>query len=472
MNPIQHAFRVAGIAAVLSAAAMVASSPATLAAPAAAPASGAPGTAAVGNAGAPATRPAPAAVGLAPAAVAKPRNFVVVNGQVGGAIVGVNANAAMQQKASINSYQQSIARLPDGGTHRLDDLLHITLQDGLLKVEAGAIAGLRGQSRVKIEGMDDPAAAKAAWMINVQDMRMRAGMGWVRQSFIAICRYDWDQIEEGQIWCTQLNCNDSYFMITGQGLGSNVYYNQVRAQNQVMLQMREVRPGANKAAVMLHAANLLQLQREHPEEVRKYLAPLLMRLTNRDMLRPGAADIYGVFTEITPAPQIQQTVMALLPRLDDEQFKQREQASADLAKLGIPGVLVAMRLDPAILTEEQKARLESFISTERRRTIDDPDAARKDPLFLLEAMDDEDAAVRTAAKAGLETAMGHPVSFDTTLDHKPRTTAVDALRKDVRKELAARAAATQPATAPAGDAAAAPANAPVNVGGGGRILLR
>ena len=40
---------------------------------------------------------------------------------------------------------------------------------------------------------------------------------------------------------------------------------------------------------------------------------------------------------------------------------------------------------------------------------------RKDVSFLLDGLEDDDPAVRVAAKSCLETAVGHPVAFDTTL---------------------------------------------------------
>jgi antitoxin component of RelBE/YafQ-DinJ toxin-antitoxin module len=199
--------------------------------------------------------------------------------------------------------------------------------------------------------------------------------------------------------------------------------------------------------LQLSAPTLPELQAAYPQEVRHYLSPIFVRLFGRDLVQPGAGDVYSVFSEIPPAPQAQAAVQALLGPLDADAFEQRQAASDELGKLGVPGVLAVLRLDRSKLTQEQKSRCDAFVQTQRHRSIDDPQEARRDPNFLIDALNDDDPAVRAAAKSALEAVVGHAIPFDVSQDAATRQTAIAALEEQVQKELA-KTPATLPAAQP------------------------
>ena len=198
----------------------------------------------------------------------------------------------------------------------------------------------------------------------------------------------------------------------------------------------------------LTASDLLQLHADNPEAVRKYLVPMFVGMTGRNVLRPGAADVYSVFSEIPADPTAAGSVAKLLPALDSELFSYRDAASIDLAKLGTPGVLAALRLNRERLSTEQKARIDSFLATERRRSLDDPTTMRKDIGFLLDALEDDDRMVRLAAKASLEAVTGHRVDFDVSLPAEKRGDAIDTVRLAIKQE--GTATLSSPTTRPHG----------------------
>ena len=119
----------------------------------------------------------------------------------------------------------------------------------------------------------------------------------------------------------------------------------------------------------------------------------------------------------------------LLPQLDADAFEKREAASAELAKLGRGGVLALLRMDLKPLSEEQKARCQGFLNSFRQGGNDDLEQSGGGIRnFLLDAMEDDDAAVRTAAKNQLQKVLGHGVNVDVLAAQDERAKAMDALR--------------------------------------------
>jgi len=358
-------------------------------------------------AAAPATAPAPAQ----PAA----RVNVVINGGPGAA-----NNFADMQRRMVEQQKTYIDSLRPSGTYKQEELIRLDLADGGLKVATSLDTTGRTQRRVNVSD------AAGAWLVSIQDFR-RTNASSV---MLVVNRYDFEKVKPGEYWQTSLNVNDQYVMLQEQGVEGSAWFHQMAGM--ARLNVTSIQNGRGRAVLNFRASTLLQLYNEHPEEVRKYVIPMMLRIGGRNVLQPGAADVYAVFDEIPPDPATVRKLAALLPRLDAELFTDRDAASKDLAKLGPAGVLAAMRLDKSKLSREQKGRLDAFIATDRRRVVDDPLAMRKDTSFLLDALEDDDTAVRLAAKSCLEAAAGHPVTFDTSLAREPRTEAVEVVRKSLQ----------------------------------------
>src|SRR5206468_6084791 len=129
-------------------------------------------------------------------------------------------------------------------------------------------------------------------------------------------------------------------------------------------------------------------------------------------LRPGASDVYSVFTEIAADPQTTARIDELLPDLDSDAFHVRDAAGKQLLEMGPPAVLAALRKDPDELSSEQRAQLGRLISTHRRPVETPATEPRQDPVFLADCLEYDDLSVRQAAKAALEKVLGGPISFD------------------------------------------------------------
>jgi hypothetical protein len=196
------------------------------------------------------------------------------------------------------------------------------------------------------------------------------------------------------------------------------------------------------APVELSANSLEELRSRRPAEYRRYVLPMLLKFLpegTRDPLRPGPADVYAVLHEIRADDRAARRVRELLPLLGDESPSRRDQALSDLRRLGPAAVLAVLRLEPAeldALTAEQKGRLASFLAPHRRPGDAPPDG--KDPDFLCDCLNDDDPAVRSAAKARVEKLLGVPLKFDRALQAEARAAAADAVREELRAAASQR----------------------------------
>ncbi len=410
---------------------LLADGPATRPAPATQPAGTQPAAPAKGAANVPANAPAAQGPAAGPAA-AKPA-AVVVNGVVAKR-VGMGFNAKAQRDAQ----KQSIKNMADGGSFKMSDIVRFSIADGRIKAEWTGKFPSGQPKRIKIEGSD------ATWMVS----QFSQGVN----SFYTMVRYDFDAADD-ELWMTNFSFQQAQNVLSISAQGGDtceimrMFYSQ--QPNHVIVNVTGWDQGRAKQIVSANAPDLTQLRSDHPDEVRKFLAPVLRKLTGQPLLRPGASDMYRVFAQIPADPKITSRIEALLPDLISPMPTDRERAAATLHALGIPGALAALRFDPDLLLPEQFNRLSDLIAAHSRMLIDDPAALMKDVEFLLDCAEDDDLTIRQTAIAALEKLLGRKTDIDPTAPAAKRTAAIDALRVKLAKERKANAPK---------DAAAAPAN--------------
>ena len=359
--------------------------------------------------------------------------------------MGDSATIEKDQR-ELAAQKAAFAQYPDGGTLQIGDLLRFWMEDGRIKFQTTQrdLPGGQPMVRVKVEGLSDPLAATAQWRLQNTDRlgnTLKKGVVITNQDGnLRLIRYDFDQDKPGQTWRIQFDRTGEFISIYTSGIGFHVFLSQGPAKVQLL-----INPGGKPSAVV-NATSMLELLQEHPVEIRQYLSPILLRLTGRDFMQPGPGDVYGVFTEIPASASVAKAVADLLGQMDADAPDRRETASAELGKLGAPGVLAVLRLDRSKLSQEQKTRCEQFVRTAKTRDFDDPADALRDVNFLLDAMNNPDILVRQAARKALEKLCGHPLDIDVSppVDTVSRLAALDKLRN----EYAARKPATSPATRP------------------------
>ena len=343
-------------------------------------------------------------------------------------------------RGNLNMQKQVYNNFVDAGTFQIDELLQCTVENGRMKANVTnkelPVEGF--QFRAKVQGLTDPLAATAQWkLVRPPQSRMAGGMTTIQgvntpgasgasgNRNITICRNDFDQDKAGQIWQIEFFSTPETIQITGTGIGIRVTFRQT-AQAADLNVMMDWKPNP------ISAASLADLLQQHPVELRKYLSPLLLRLTGRDVLAAGPADVYGAFTEIPADPNVTKSVGEVLVRMDSDDFAKRETASAELAKLGTPGVLAVLRLDRSKLSQEQKTRCDKFVATGKTLDLDDPADGLHNVYLLLDAMNYSDVRVREAAKKAWGKLQGHAVDIDVSpqADAAVRLAALEKLRAD------------------------------------------
>ena len=161
--------------------------------------------------------------------------------------------------------------------------------------------------------------------------------------------------KDDEFWTAHITATEGFLNISAQ----NTYGNTMLLQNAAGLTLRVNEYGQwgqpALAVCSVHASTLVQLRAEHPQEFRLYVTPLLSLFTDLSFLRPGAADVYGVFTEIAPDQTVVEQVGQILSRFDADDPIDRDAASARLLELGSPAVLAALRWNDATLSEEGRS---------------------------------------------------------------------------------------------------------------------
>jgi hypothetical protein len=191
--------------------------------------------------------------------------------------------------------------------------------------------------------------------------------------------------------------------------------------------------GSSPVNLRRGAASVVELRRRYPADVAKYVDPIFRTLKQDGFLaniEPRLA--WQVFAEAyQPPAQLQSQVQAAIAKLDANEFREREAASADLEKLGEPAALTIMHMDRSHFSDEQKSRLDAFLS--RFKLISDAEVnrLRHESDFLLDCLNSDQPAIRQAALNMLRQVTGKPIAFDLDAAPESRLAAIDRLRAQV-----------------------------------------
>jgi hypothetical protein len=317
----------------------------------------------------------------------------------------------------------AVAAYPLHRKLRPGELLQLSVSDGALAVRLTAdLPAANGPARFEVEG------SPATWVVE----RRTVGKA---SNYTIVSYYDFAAPDD-QLWCSSIILRDDYLSLSASaGEADGVRVRLTQSGRGLRFQVAQIQAGGVRRILCSASADTIrQLRQENPEPVRKYLEPALRKLTGRSMLKPAPADVYRVFESIRPDPAAAGQVAKLVARLDAESFKDREQASEGLAKMGAPAVLAVLRMDLSWGSAELKARVARFLGDQSNAAADARQAA-KDPHFLIDCLDDEDVKVRQAARDALAKLLGRTIDFDLSLSGEARSKAVDALRQRLAPAL-------------------------------------
>jgi hypothetical protein len=183
--------------------------------------------------------------------------------------------------------------------------------------------------------------------------------------------------------------------------------------------------------VNLEACDFFELIRANPREADQYLRPLLRELGQEEALAPDPLVAWQVFADRWQAdPSTTAQVKALLPKLDADDFRVREQALRELQDLGRDGAAVMVHLDRSKLTAEQSDRIDRALTAYAQLPAKEASRLRNNRSFLLDCLNCDELALRQAAYEQLSKLHG-PLMLDIKSDPETRAGAIAALRKVV-----------------------------------------
>lgn len=184
--------------------------------------------------------------------------------------------------------------------------------------------------------------------------------------------------------------------------------------------------------ISVEAPDFFNLMRGHAREVNAYLRPLLRELSEEEALAPDPLVAWQVFSDRWHADAAAtRKVQAILPMLDADNFRDREQASRQLDDLGRAGAAVMVHLDRKTLTPEQNARIDRALWSYAQLPEREASNLRTDPAFLLDCLNCDELPLREAACDRLVALLKRPVVIDLHADGETRSAAVSALRREI-----------------------------------------
>jgi hypothetical protein len=306
------------------------------------------------------------------------------------------------------------------------DLLHYDLSNGLLLPTTRLRAG--EPQIVYLPNLTGP--------VNVTIMQRAPRVG----------RYTPDSI---QIIYTQQNKDDmvrtSVLTVSGQ---INLARDYVTAGDESTVQfVQQANAAVPEQSVTLHvqhlgvtpepddreqytAASFPAFIRQYPMETARYVRPMIEAFSPQPHLFVVPDELaWTIFPEAFPVDDaVKKRIERLVATLNADDFRQREQAAADIQAIGIAAapVLVALKRGP--LTPEQAERLDGILSRLKPPFTTRREELRTDPSFLIDCLMSENALLRKVALAQLCKVTSQKIEFPLSANTEERVKAAYALR--------------------------------------------
>lgn len=203
----------------------------------------------------------------------------------------------------------------------------------------------------------------------------------------------------------------------------------------LMIRGTDKQSGDTKTDLKLAAADFPSMRRKYPAEVNRYLRPIFADLGQLSPL--FSADPQTAWQvlagRLPPDPAMTARVTALLPRLDADDFPQRQAAQRELASLGQPGAIAVRQLDRRGLSPQQHSELDAFLASVSTLTPKEARQLATSPEFLLDCLELDELRLRQAAWTSL-VELAHPASvFNPNAGPETRAAQVQALRGELTR---------------------------------------
>ena len=201
----------------------------------------------------------------------------------------------------------------------------------------------------------------------------------------------------------------------------------------VRLYLQGMTPGGQAYKKDFTAESFIAFIRQYPRETTQYLRPIIEAFAPQPQLFQ-VDDKLGCFVfpeAYQPDLDVRQQILQLVQKLDADDFRQREEATAQLQKMGAPALVILQNLDRKQLTAEQSSRLDTVLSQIKPPYACNPTLLRSENGFLLDCLLSANPLLRKAALHQLQQNTGRQIQFPETPDLQLQTQAVYQLRQQI-----------------------------------------
>jgi hypothetical protein len=201
----------------------------------------------------------------------------------------------------------------------------------------------------------------------------------------------------------------------------------------VTLRVQVIQGTQPQLNLVMSAATLPDLRREHPYEFEKYLRPLFRQFRQDEAIFAVEDRIaWQVMSDDwRPPPDLAARLNSLVAQLNSNEFSQRQAAQESLRRIGEPAALMLRSADRRDWTAEQNSRVNKFLGEFFPLSDDQAKMLGRDVNFLLDCLTSDDPALRAATLVHLDRLLGRKIECN--LDQSPadRLAAVGALRRQL-----------------------------------------
>jgi hypothetical protein len=172
-------------------------------------------------------------------------------------------------------------------------------------------------------------------------------------------------------------------------------------------------PGA-PVKLALAANSFEDLCRRYPREVAIYFLPILADLQqDASVFAPDPTMARQALLPQVPAdPALERRVKQLIAQLASPEPAQRDEATAELKKLGPSAATIAAKVDRGALSADQNSLIDAFIAGQLPASPEESAKLAQQPAYLLRCLYLNDAQLRASALNRLKSITHLPLKLD------------------------------------------------------------
>lgn len=334
-------------------------------------------------------------------------------------------------------YLQTVRILLPLTAHRMDQIMRLEMRGGQLTLTTP----LKPQDdfegrRAEIEGLAAPAVVTYVQFPNNPSARQfeLKFEEYPDADTYGQFHLQWQPALVGQV--DELSMERS--VQTSHGF-LRVFYYQGATMARVLVFENDAATDRNMESFNITEKDFATFRKLHPDEIERYVRPLLHRLGQDRVFSPDVNTAWQVLAADWPVDdQTRRQVMQALPALDDPRSSVRNEATVRLVDLGRDAASAILKLDRTTLSREQNLRLDEVLSRFRRMSDAAARRLEADPDFLLDCAYNDDLTVRKLSAARLARVVGHPIELDPDAPEYARAEAADRVRRQLHPTAATR----------------------------------